>query len=394
MDWADDEPLDDEPRAKGPPVQRFGNVTDDVYKSSPAYTQSPSRRDKRGNGERGGYNSSYHQRERQEPRPIPEKGPFTAYVGNVPYKLQEQEVLDFFAPCGAVTEVRISRWRDSDRAKGAFVQFEERQGLVSAIAKSGEALGGRPLRIDVAIEKSRDSERPRDRSWSGGTQGMNKGLGKGGYHEYQDNARSYGGGGGGGGRRGNGRQDRGNQGDLPPFVEADPESLAARPKLTLKKRTVPANAASAPSGGSSNIFGSARPVDSSKKLEEVESKINQEKEKIKQEVEATSSAVADGESAATEGGVRARGDRSDRGERGFRSSYNKRKEYRDPVSGGQRQGKSSGAPAPDASGFVQPKHVQRLAQKEEKKKDSPKKFQATSLNAFDLLNMDDDEDDE
>ena len=358
--WADEEDHDEEPRAQGPPAKRFGNETDDVYKTAPAYTQqapSSRRRDDRRDDRRGGGGGSYgshssfsstrDNRERGSKNyhvePVPEEPPFSVYVSNVPYEMQDKECEEFLSSCGAIVDLKVNRWQD--RARGATVEFAEKAGLLKALELDGNDLGGRPARVSVAHRP-----RGRDRSWSGGAQGMNHGTGR--SKQYQER----------GGAAGRG-------GDLP--SEPDAASLASRPKLNLKPRSAkPVDGGSSSSGGnSSSIFGSARPVDSSKKLEEVETKISEEKEKIKQEVEA--SAVG---KASDSGDGFSRPKRAQR-EGGFKSTYN----------AGGRQEKQK--PAPSADGFHVPKHVQRKEKDGDDAEES--KGVETSVNAFDLLNMDD-----
>lgn len=82
--------------------------------------------------------------------PIPEKGPWTAHVGNLSFDASENEINDFFASC-EVTNVRLVRDRLEDRPKGfGYVEFGSKEGLVAALALNGEPLAGRSVRINVA----------------------------------------------------------------------------------------------------------------------------------------------------------------------------------------------------------------------------------------------------
>ena len=162
--WADEEDHDEEPRAQGPPAKRFGNETDDVYKTAPAYTQqapSSRRRDDRRDDRRGGGGGSYgshssfsstrDNRERGSKNyhvePVPEEPPFSVYVSNVPYEMQDKECEEFLSSCGAIVDLKVNRWQD--RARGATVEFAEKAGLLKALELDGNDLGGRPARVSV-----------------------------------------------------------------------------------------------------------------------------------------------------------------------------------------------------------------------------------------------------
>eukprot|EP00213_Chloropicon_mariensis_P007454 CAMPEP_0197478282 /NCGR_PEP_ID=MMETSP1309-20131121/24904_1 /TAXON_ID=464262 /ORGANISM="Genus nov. species nov., Strain RCC998" /LENGTH=376 /DNA_ID=CAMNT_0043019629 /DNA_START=29 /DNA_END=1159 /DNA_ORIENTATION=- len=375
--WADDEPVDEAPRSEGPPAQRFGNAQDDVYKSAPAYTQYSPSSQRRERGDRDSYRDHHNDRDRghggsyrdnrgyrdsggfrERPSlPVPEKPPYTACVFNVPYELQTPDVEAFFVDCGAIEDIRISKGRNN-KAKCCFVEFGERESLIQALNKTGSYLGGRPVRVNVAEART---------GWNSG--GMDR-------KSYRDRP-SYNSG---------GNQPSGDSSTE--FTEASPSSLAERPKLNLKPRSVPVGGGAAANGkdssNSSNIFGAARPVDSSKKLQEVESKINEEKEKIKKEIESTKEEEEGSESQTPGGSYKAK---RTGGGGGFRNSYQKKNE-RGYENFSNPRGRSSSSGGGDSGGFTQPKHVQRLA-KETGDGDKEEKKIETSLNAFSLLDVDD-----
>lgn len=74
------------------------------------------------------------------------------YVGNLPYRLSEQELRDAFAAHGTVTSAKIIKERETDRSKGyGFVTMPDRGEAEKAIAAlDGQELGGRPLRVNEA----------------------------------------------------------------------------------------------------------------------------------------------------------------------------------------------------------------------------------------------------
>jgi len=75
----------------------------------------------------------------------------SAYLGNLHYGVDEEEVIALFSAAGAIEAVRIPRDRDSGAAKGfAYVCFAEpgaAAALRSALALAGTELRGRPLRV-------------------------------------------------------------------------------------------------------------------------------------------------------------------------------------------------------------------------------------------------------
>ena len=99
------------------------------------------------------------------------------FVGNLDFKVTENDLQDAFAAHGTVVEANLITDRTTGRPRGfAFVTMsspEEAQKAIAAL--NGKELGGRALNVNVARERE---ERP------GGGGG-----------------RGYGGGGSGGGRR-------------------------------------------------------------------------------------------------------------------------------------------------------------------------------------------------
>ena len=105
------------------------------------------------------------------------------FVGNLDFKVTENDLQDAFAAYGTVLETNLITDRVTGRPRGfAFVTMnspEEAQKAIDGL--NGKDLGGRALNVNVARERE---ERP-------------GGGGRGGY-----------GGGGGRGRQGGGRRDR------------------------------------------------------------------------------------------------------------------------------------------------------------------------------------------
>lgn len=127
------------------------------------------------------------------------------FVGNLPYELEESAIEEAFSEFGQVSNVKLLKDYDSGRSRGiAFVTMDDDQEAEAAIeAMEGAELGGRPLRVNQARERS---SRPPRREGGGGGRGgdFRRSGGGGGYR---------GGNGGGGGFRGGrgGDRDRGNR---------------------------------------------------------------------------------------------------------------------------------------------------------------------------------------
>jgi RNA recognition motif-containing protein len=107
------------------------------------------------------------------------------YVGNLPWSTTSADLEQMFAEHGAVRSAEVISDRETGRSRGfGFVEMETEEGMNQAIqALNGHDMGGRPLTVNEARERS-----PRP---GGGGGGGYRGGGGGGH-----------GGGGGGGYRG------------------------------------------------------------------------------------------------------------------------------------------------------------------------------------------------
>ena len=124
------------------------------------------------------------------------------FVGNLPFRAEQEDVAELFAPFGDVVNCSLPLERDTGRKRGfAFVEMADADTETRAIdALQGAELMGRPLRINKAEPRSGGGGgggAPRRGGGYGG--GGGGGYGGGGY-----GGGGYGGGGGGGGDRGSG----------------------------------------------------------------------------------------------------------------------------------------------------------------------------------------------
>ena len=74
------------------------------------------------------------------------------YVGNLPYKAQEDEIRDMFQSFGDVASVRIITDHETGRSKGfGFVEMDDDEQAKAAIEElNGVDMQGRPLTVNEA----------------------------------------------------------------------------------------------------------------------------------------------------------------------------------------------------------------------------------------------------
>lgn len=84
------------------------------------------------------------------------------FVGNLSFKLTENDLLDAFSPHGEVMQVRIILDRETGRPRGfGFVTMASEEDAQKAIdALNGQNIEGRPLTVNIA--------RPREERPGGG----------------------------------------------------------------------------------------------------------------------------------------------------------------------------------------------------------------------------------
>jgi len=79
-------------------------------------------------------------------------GIMNIYVGNLPYKAQEDEIRDMFTSFGDVASVRIITDHETGRSKGfGFVEMADDEQAKAAIEElNGVEMLGRPLTVNEA----------------------------------------------------------------------------------------------------------------------------------------------------------------------------------------------------------------------------------------------------
>ena len=134
------------------------------------------------------------------------------FVGNLPFRAEQEDVIELFAAHGEVTNCALPLERDTGRKRGfAFVEMVDEAAEAAAIeALQGAELMGRPLRINKAEPRG---SAPRRGGGGGGGYGGG-GDRRSGARGWED--RSYGGGSSGGGYSGGGAA-AGDEQSGPPY---------------------------------------------------------------------------------------------------------------------------------------------------------------------------------
>jgi RNA recognition motif-containing protein len=118
------------------------------------------------------------------------------FVGNLPFRAEQEDIIELFSTYGEVTNCALPLERDTGRKRGfAFVEMSDEAAEASAIeALQGAELMGRPLRINKAEPRG---SAPRRDFGGGGNYGGGGGNYGGGGGERRSGAsgwedRSYG----------------------------------------------------------------------------------------------------------------------------------------------------------------------------------------------------------
>lgn len=95
----------------------------------------------------------------------------SVFVGNIAWRVTEQELGDAFARHGQVNSVKIIQDRETGRSKGfGFIEFAEANCVTDCCRNmDGQEIGGRAIRVNPANQRS---ERPQ-RNNDGGNRGGN-----------------------------------------------------------------------------------------------------------------------------------------------------------------------------------------------------------------------------
>ena len=84
----------------------------------------------------------------------------TVFVGNLYYKVKDEELRNFFKECGNVVSVRIIRDPFTHLGKGfAYVRFENKAGYLKALQMNKSEFFQRELRIKKAVEIEQENKK-------------------------------------------------------------------------------------------------------------------------------------------------------------------------------------------------------------------------------------------
>merc|ERR1712158_2176 len=263
---------------------------------------------------------------------IPRRPPFTAYIANLPYDVDEGQVQEVFERARLkITQVRLMK-DEGGRLRGyGYADFEDRDSLIDVLSMTDLAVNNRKMRIDLASQagkgsgggggfgdregRGRREEDPdagrsdqsddwrrgppppqregyqgrdsydRDRGGGRDRDGGSRGFSsyeapreRGGFDRYGDRDRDRGDryGDRGGDRYGDRDRDRGGYGSSARDRVQEPPK--ERPRLALAPRSKPKEEEEEGSTAPASIFGGAKPVDTVQKEKEMDEKLAREKE--------------------------------------------------------------------------------------------------------------------
>ena len=88
------------------------------------------------------------------------------YVGNFPYSVSEDQLRGIFSQYGEISDLAMIMDRDTGRPKGfGFITFATQEAAEKALEQNGKDLEGRPLRVNVAIDKPRNNSGQNRARW-------------------------------------------------------------------------------------------------------------------------------------------------------------------------------------------------------------------------------------
>jgi RNA recognition motif-containing protein len=80
------------------------------------------------------------------------------FVKNLVYALKTQDLKDFFANCGKITNAKVIIDKKTGRSRGfGYVSFEDEQALTEALKLNGQTVEGREIQISKAEPRPEES---------------------------------------------------------------------------------------------------------------------------------------------------------------------------------------------------------------------------------------------
>ncbi|MAH80752.1 MAG: RNA-binding protein [Rickettsiales bacterium] len=82
------------------------------------------------------------------------------YVGNISFDTTEEDLKNEFSEYGDIDEVKIIIDHQTNRSKGfGFITFATPEAMEASLAKNGEEVQGRKLRVNQAEERKPRTDR-------------------------------------------------------------------------------------------------------------------------------------------------------------------------------------------------------------------------------------------
>ena len=79
------------------------------------------------------------------------------YVGNIPWKVDDDELKELFSQYGEVESATVIKYKDTNRSKGfGFVEMDDESAQKAIEALVGFEMDGRPLKVNQSRGKDKD----------------------------------------------------------------------------------------------------------------------------------------------------------------------------------------------------------------------------------------------
>ena len=87
------------------------------------------------------------------------------YVGNIPWKVDDDELKELFSQYGEVESATVIKYKDTNRSKGfGFVEMDDESAQKAIEALEGFEMDGRPLKVNQSRGKDKDYDNLKNRS--------------------------------------------------------------------------------------------------------------------------------------------------------------------------------------------------------------------------------------
>merc|ERR1711879_640417 len=81
------------------------------------------------------------------------------FVGNLNFRIQDDDIKTFFKDCGSITEINWLNHADTGRFKGCgFIQFEDVDQAKKAVTLNGQDLMERPIKVEYSQSNGREKK--------------------------------------------------------------------------------------------------------------------------------------------------------------------------------------------------------------------------------------------